>query len=175
MEVLPSLSLQPMDVENLDNLLNCPVELERLKLAVTLVPCAHKINENIAKRLLKPECPICKMEITDKIIDHDFRQIVEIINKIPLEKLMALAQPDPIEKMEVAKTNQIEPNDKTDGLIEVTFLNDPIASLRFFYWLGNRPTLLKFLSIFGGCLSINQPSPRNGHRNIEIHASGTLF
>ena len=69
--------------------LSCPVSLELLYHAVSLVPCAHKVNEEIARRLFHPEgragafrsapCPQCRIGVTSYAPDPTIRNIVRTI------------------------------------------------------------------------------------------------
>jgi hypothetical protein len=71
----------------LDQLL-CPVLLEPLSEAVSLVPCAHKVQQAVAEQLFgatgggwlvqseKP-CPVCRTSVLGYMADHSTRNIVE--------------------------------------------------------------------------------------------------
>lgn len=75
--------------QTLQNQLDCPVFLEPLTEAVSLVPCAHKIQEAAAKQLFGPAngegwkiesqkaCPICRVSVQGYLVDHFTRGVVK--------------------------------------------------------------------------------------------------
>jgi tetratricopeptide (TPR) repeat protein len=72
-------------------ILECPVSLEPLTSAVSLTPCAHKINEEVAKSMFGEvingscsktnNCPVCRVNVTRWSVDHQYRQLVEALEK----------------------------------------------------------------------------------------------
>jgi hypothetical protein len=80
-----------LNSETLEKELTCPVSLRLLREAVSLVPCSHKVNEEIARELfneiisrqvdasLSICCPICRERATRYIQDDTTRNIVKKI------------------------------------------------------------------------------------------------
>jgi hypothetical protein len=79
-----------VNIDHFTNLLQCPVELDYLKTAVTLVPCSHKVNETIARAmyggmqnnacLTKDRlCPECNQIVIAYHPDHKIRSIVALV------------------------------------------------------------------------------------------------
>jgi hypothetical protein len=80
----------PLALDNFINLMNCPIDTMPLLNAVTLVPCMHKVNELVAKRIydgmnvqnsvIKPNpCPICNVRVTAYYADHLVRSLAHAL------------------------------------------------------------------------------------------------
>lgn len=84
------------DFESFMELFDCPIDLEPLKTAVSLIPCMHKINQVSAEALYgtiglvctkQRPCCICGQTVTGYQIDHKIREIViNIVSKVDDEK-----------------------------------------------------------------------------------------
>ncbi len=84
--------------------LQCPVTLEPLYTAVTIMPCMHKINQIAAEHLYgerkvgnfyKNEyentlCPICRAKVLGYSVDHTFRDIVHLSEHDIAEEVIPL-------------------------------------------------------------------------------------
>lgn len=74
-------------LDNIRKDFTCPVSLELLYEAVTLVSCAHKLNQKVAETIfIKDEennrtknCPVCNQKVEGWVFDHTFRNIVLLI------------------------------------------------------------------------------------------------
>lgn len=102
----PNNEAQATTFDDLINVLTCPVDMELLQNAVVLFPCAHKINENIAKQIFGEMeqdkivnegkcCPLCQRIVKAYYPDYSTREIAEkilnfkeVIEKEALEKVM---------------------------------------------------------------------------------------
>lgn len=82
----------------LEGQLMCPIDLEPLTQAVSLVPCAHKIQETAAKKLFGPvedgwkvnsknSCPVCRIPTLGYMVDHLTRNIVNEFVALPQKDL----------------------------------------------------------------------------------------
>ena len=79
---------------NLLNELTCPVSLEPLSKAVALFPCAHKIQQHVARKLfgscsssIEPgkTCPVCVQPVSAYMIDRGVRNIVHQLAQMTSE------------------------------------------------------------------------------------------
>jgi hypothetical protein len=72
----------------------CPVTLEPLETAVTLIPCMHKVNESVARHLypgtviddgeIAPfrsyyKCTVCREHVRAWKVDHQVREVVRAL------------------------------------------------------------------------------------------------
>jgi len=84
--------------KTLQEQLLCPVFLEPLSEAVSLVPCAHKVQQAAAQRLFgtvndgwqvqsRNPCPVCKVSVVGYMKDHSTRNIVEQLFALPEQEL----------------------------------------------------------------------------------------
>lgn len=75
------------NAQMLQDELICPVLLEPLSQAVSLVPCAHKIQQSTAEKIFgitnngwqvqsRNPCPVCRTSILGYMIDHSTRNMV---------------------------------------------------------------------------------------------------
>ncbi len=119
--------------------LSCPVLLEPLSEAVSLVPCAHKIQKAAAEKIFgssnggwlvqseKP-CPICRVTVLGYMEDHSTRNIVKQLFELPqneINGMLALMKENLSEKsMSVEK----------DVLIDIPYPGKPA---RFIHCSGN--------------------------------------
>ncbi len=89
----------------LQDQLTCPVTLEPLYDAVTLVPCAHKVNKIAAEKMygiLKDEwkiqiqedklCPVCKIPVVGYMKDHTTISIVKQLTELNEKELNSMLQ-----------------------------------------------------------------------------------
>ena len=72
--------------------LTCPVEMDLLTEAVSLEPCAHKINESSAKKIFgdmvggklavpeRTQCPFCRSQVTAYRADYMVRSLAQLAN-----------------------------------------------------------------------------------------------
>lgn len=103
---LQTSNFKASDINNLNKLLSCPIELEFMTEAVIFDPCTHRVNQAAANVLITNDeqqrvCPLCRTSFKRYVIDHQFRQIVEIFQKIPLEKLIELTKENEVERKEI--------------------------------------------------------------------------
>lgn len=79
------------NIEYLISAISCPVSFEPLTRAVSLLPCMHKVNEEIAKKIYgvmhsqeaglkeKKPCILCRKDVVAYYNDHFTRGIVKIL------------------------------------------------------------------------------------------------
>jgi hypothetical protein len=78
----------PTDIASLTNALQCPVGLDPLTQAVTLVPCCHKVNQVAAEKIYGKmdsgscekagvPCVMCRTPVQAYYVDRSFRDIVQ--------------------------------------------------------------------------------------------------
>lgn len=94
-----SAKLVDPNLESLVLTLHCPIEITPLTKAVTLYPCMHKINENVAVMLygsmieefcfkLCQPCPLCKQIVKEYKVDNTMRELAsKILSYIDLEEM----------------------------------------------------------------------------------------
>lgn len=74
--------------------LYCPILLEPLSNAVSLVPCAHKVQQVAAEKMfgktingwqivLHKPCPMCRTSVIGYMVDHSTRNIVKQLFELP--------------------------------------------------------------------------------------------
>lgn len=78
-----------MEVQNIAKTLTCPVFLEPLTEAVTLIPCCHKVNETAAIYLYdivennkcskSGNCPVCRSLVIAYYTDYSIRELAKNI------------------------------------------------------------------------------------------------
>ena len=90
-------TLSEKEIKDLRAEITCPVEFDDLLEGVFLIPCAHRVQESVAKTLHgsinKAKCPLCRVETNGYIADPMIRKISQILPQI-LDKLEA-ALPKP--------------------------------------------------------------------------------
>ena len=94
-EIKESMSIQSTQAnfQALQEQLNCPITLEPLTHAVSLVPCAHKVQQVIAERIFglthggwmvqtHLPCPVCRASVFGYMTDHFTRNVVNELNTL---------------------------------------------------------------------------------------------
>lgn len=114
-----SAKLVDPNLESLVLTLHCPIEITPLTKAVTLYPCMHKINENVAVMLygsmteefcskLSQPCPLCKQIVKEYKVDKTMRELAsKILSYIDLEE-MKLKIPEEFLKKAKNKANKTD-------------------------------------------------------------------
>lgn len=120
-----------MSVQSTDSLHNanmlkeellCPVLLEPLSEAVSLVPCAHKIQKSVAETIFgsvdgewrvqsKKPCPVCRVTVLGYMADHSVRNIVKQLFELPentLNEMLATIKKELVEKCKVVEKDIVE-------------------------------------------------------------------
>ena len=93
-------SALPPSIDTLRVHLQCPVTLETLSEAVSLVPCAHKVQQAVAERIfgvvdsgwevrVSDLCPVCRVPVVGYMADHVVRNIVTDLLPLTEDKLSA--------------------------------------------------------------------------------------
>jgi len=72
------MSIRAVDISAVQQTLMCPVELEPLFVAVTLIPCMHKVNETVVDRL-QNKCPECRAPFGGWGVDNAVRNLARTV------------------------------------------------------------------------------------------------
>lgn len=86
-------TLTEKEIKDLRSEITCPIELDDLLEGVLLIPCAHRIQMSVAKRIFgemigehcekdMEKCPECRLIINGYIADPNIRKISQILPKI---------------------------------------------------------------------------------------------
>lgn len=123
----------------LQDQLLCPVLLEPLSEAVSLVPCAHKVQYAVAEQIFgttnggwlvssnKP-CPVCRVCVLGYMADHTTRNIVKSLFELPENDLNEMLAA--MKKKLAEKSKTVE----KDVLVDVPY---PGKAARFVHRSGN--------------------------------------
>lgn len=99
------MSTQPPDslnnVKTLQDHLLCPILQEPLSEAVSLVPCAHKIQQAAAEQIFGTTkggcmvssntlCPVCKIPVIGYILDPQMRYVVKQLFELPEKDIITM-------------------------------------------------------------------------------------
>lgn len=90
---IPTLSsVRSIEIDNLLSECTCPVSAEFMNQCVTLIPCAHKVQQAVAEKLFgmtkeekcekKAKCPVCNIIVSNYIKDPQMRNICEKLPSI---------------------------------------------------------------------------------------------
>lgn len=112
------------NAQTLQDQLMCPVFLEPLSQAVSLVPCAHKVQQAAAEKIFgatnggwlvqsENPCPVCRVSVLGYMTDHSTRNIVKQLFELQeseISEMLALMKNNLSEKcMSVQKDVQDMP------------------------------------------------------------------
>jgi hypothetical protein len=100
------------NAQTLQDQLICPVLLEPLSQAVSLVPCAHKVQQAAAEKMFgathggwlvqsENPCPVCRTSVLGYMTDHSTRNIVKQLFELPeseINSMLALMKKNLAEK-----------------------------------------------------------------------------
>jgi hypothetical protein len=100
------------NAQTLQEQLICPVLLEPLSEAVSLVPCAHKVQQVVAEKMFgvtyggwlvqsENPCPVCRTSVLGYMTDHSTRNIVKQLFELPeseINEMLALMKKNLAEK-----------------------------------------------------------------------------
>lgn len=127
------------NAKTLQDELICPVLLEPLSEAVSLVPCAHKVQQTAAETMfgatrggwqVRPGnlCPVCRESVLGYMKDHSTRNIVKQLFALPESEINAM--------LALMKKNLAEKSMsvKKDILVEMPY---PGKSARFIHSCGD--------------------------------------
>lgn len=89
------------NAQTLQDQLICPVLLEPLSQAVSLVPCAHKVQQAAAEKMFgathggwlvqsENPCPVCRTSVLGHMTDHSTRNIVKQLFELPENEINAM-------------------------------------------------------------------------------------
>lgn len=107
----------------------CPIDLEPLENAVTLIPCMHRLNEEPARTLYtrttqvsekifkiiprglgweQSKCPLCRTVVSEIVIDPTIRQIIHSILMLsPFDSLLTASEVEKLRSLSKEQTTKL--------------------------------------------------------------------